>query len=170
MHPVMCQIFANAVQLNCNPELTGYHIMIDVFFTASNSSSISYSPLLYSMLVMTPMVMMMMTKICIKASGVWERWAILGSGESSAAYSNGHEHLGCHLHHQSDHCHLTIIVIVITITTLININIIIAIFGIFIISSQQSSMSTLLIMSWAVIKISEHRGTIKVRDFNRGGE
>ena len=25
-------------------------------------------------------------------------------------------------------------------------------------------------MLWAVIKISEHRGTIKVQDFNRGGE
>ena len=31
-------------------------------------------------------------------------------------------------------------------------------------------MLTLLIISWAVIKISEHEGTIKVRDFNRGGE
>ena len=49
-------------------------------------------------------------------------------------------------------------------------NIIIAIFGIFVISSQQSSMLTLLIISWAIIKISEHEGTIKVRDFNRGGE
>ena len=28
----MCQIFANAVHLNCSPELTGYHIMMEFFY------------------------------------------------------------------------------------------------------------------------------------------
>ena len=69
---------------------------------------------------------------------------------------------------------ITVIIVILSLSSLLSPSqqhrIIIAIFGIFIISSQQSSMSTLLIMLWAVIKISKHQGTIKVQDFNMGGE